>query len=209
MSTDWTPFRLDLSLEDARPAAVRVPEGFYLVECEGCEAPAKNPTTGTIGTRFIWRILQGPDSNPNAGIGGRLRQFNTLYVPGKERNHFPLTATLVALDLQNVVQMFAQASQAQQMLETREAAAKVFERVSAQCRGKQAVADVRDRVGSSQPFSSIDALSPAVEWPNLRKAAAYTAPNGPVSYAARPTGPGAAPAQQAANDLFTDLDRQI
>jgi hypothetical protein len=93
---------------------------------------------------------------------------------------------------------------------TQEMANRVFDNISAQCRGKQAVADVRDRPGTSQPISSIDALSPAEEWQNLRKAVSYAAPtNGPVSYAQRPAGPGAGPAAQAASDLFADLDRQI
>jgi hypothetical protein len=207
MSTEWTPFRLDLAIEDARPASARVPEGFYLVECEGCEHPVKNPSTGSIGVWFMYRIVQGPDANPNAGIGGRLRDYNNLFVPGKARNHFSLTGTLVALDLANVVQMFASASEAQQTMATQETANRVFDNISAQARGRQAVADIRDRAGTN--YSTIDALSSVAEWVNLRKAASYTAPNGPVSYTARPAGPGAGPAQAAANDLFADLDRQI
>ena len=205
MSANFVPFRafeLDLAVEDARPAAARVPEGFYLVECEGCDHPTTTQTS--TGVRFLYRIMQGPDSNPNAGIGGRLRDFNTLEVPGKDRNHFPLTATLIALGRRDIVEAFTSMQQSQRRITTQEQANTVFDRISQAVKGRRAVADIRDQVGRAQPFSGIDALHPEAEWETFKKAAAYTQ-NGPVA----PVGRGPSQTTTAANALFDDIDQRI
>lgn len=209
MSAEWTPFRLDLSVEDVRTPSVTVPEGFYKLRCEGCDHPVKNPQTGVIGVRFRWTIVQGPDNNPNVGIGGTLPQFNTLYVPGKERNHFPLSATLVALGRTDIVEMFQKAAESQQFMDSQATANKVFDNISQAVRGREAVGDIRFREGTSTRLSSIDALHPIEKWDDLRRSFSVAPTNGPVSYTQRPTGPGAGPAQVASDNLFADLDRQI
>lgn len=208
-SVPFRPFTLDLNLDDARPASVRVPEGYYLLECDGCDTPTVSTTS--TGVRFLYHIVSGPDSSPNLGIGGRLRDFNTLEVPGKERNHFPLTASLVALGRADVVEAFAKMQASQQRITTHAQLVQVFQRISQAVKGRRAVGDIRDRVGQSSPFSSIEALHPESEWETFKRAAVYGGNNGPSGMGPVPAMPGAnGPTGPAAGgDLFADLDRTI
>lgn len=206
--TESVPFRafeLDLSLDDARPASVRVPEGFYLVECDGCDRPTTSATS--TGVRFLYHIVSGPDSNPNLGLGGRLRDFNTLEVPRKERNHFPLTATLVALGRADIVQAFAAMQQSQRRITSEAQLVQVFERISQAVKGRRAVADIRDRAGQSQPFSSIEALHPESDWETFKRATSYGP--GPQGLGGVPVGAPGANGPTGGGALFADLDRTI
>jgi hypothetical protein len=217
MPVEFPEFDLNLSLEDARPSSTRVPEGKYLVECQGCEHPVVNPKTGVVTVVFIYRITQGPDAFPNAGLGGRLIDFVTLYTPKvQDFKAFPLSKTLACLGRTDVIEAFAKLQGGQRRITAANRDA-IFERISQACKGRRAVAFVVDQPGVNPPRSRIDDLSPEAEsqfgpgWEVLKKSTTYSTPepNGPVSYAARPTGPGAAPAAEAASSLFEDLDRAI
>lgn len=208
-SVPFRPFTLDLALEDARPASARVPEGYYLLECDGCDTPTVSATS--TGVRFLYHIVSGPDSNPNLGIGGKLRDFNTLEVPGKDRNHFPLTATLVALGRSDIVTAFANMQAGQNRITSHAQLVQVFQRISQAVKGHKAVGDIRDRVGQSQPFSSIEALHPESEWETFKRAAVYGGQNGPSGMGPVPVmpGPNGPTAPAGSSDLFSDLDRTI
>ena len=206
MSAEWTPFRLDLAVSDAREASAKVPEGFYLLECQGCDHATRNKDTGTVATRFTYRIIAGPDAYPNAGLGGRLRKSTNLFIPGRDRSHWPFTAALVNLGRADIVEMFEKASGEQQMMNTEAGTNNVLDNVSAQVKGRRCVGQVVDIRGSANPASGIESTFPEERWPELKKSGVYTSQsNGPVSYAARPAGPGAEAAQQAASDLFKDF----
>lgn len=203
----FRPVRLDLAIEDARPSSVRVPEGYYLLECDGCDAPTQTATS--TGAWFRFHIVAAPDNHPNVGLNGHLSDRVTIESVNRDRNHFPLTAALVALGRADVVSAFAQMSQDQQTAMTMERLAQVFERISAAVKGRKAVGDVRDRQGQSQPISSIEGLLPEAEWDTLKKAAVYTAPVGPVGIPVGTPGAPGANGPAAGGDLFSDLDRTI
>src|SRR5215472_2596972 len=209
MSTEWTPFRLDLAVSDAREAAPRVPEGFYLVECQGCDNATRNKDTGTVATRFNYRIVQGPDAYPNAGLGGRLRKSTNLYVPGRDRSHWPFTLALTNLGRADIVTMFENASEAQQMMNTEAGTNNVLANVSAQVKGRRCVAQVADMRGAANPVSVIENTFPEERWVELKKSGVYPTGNGPVAYSPnQPTanvagGQQSAPAQQGGS-LFDD-----
>ena len=208
MSTEFIPFELNLSVEDARPASARVPEGKYLLECQGCEHPVTNPNTKVVSVVFIYRIMQGPDAYPNAGLGGRMIDFVTLYTPNKPGfKPFPLSQTLVALGRTDVVEAFAKMQSAQRTPQTQAQADAIFDRISQAVKGRKCVGHIADQPGANPPRSRIDGLSPESEWDVLRKATEYRSSVGP-GFAAAPTANGpTAPA--AASDLFSDLDRAI
>jgi hypothetical protein len=208
MSTDFIPFELNLSVEDARPASARVPEGKYLLECQGCEHPVKNPTTSVVSVVFVYRIMQGPDAYPNAGLGGRLIDFVTLYTPNKPGfKPFPLSQTLVALGRTDIVEAFSKMQSAQRTPQTQAQADAIFDRISQAVKGRKAVGHIADQPGVNPPRSRIDGLSPESEWDVLRKSSEYNPNVGPGFAAAAPRANGPAPA--AASDLFSDLDRTI
>jgi hypothetical protein len=217
MSVEFPEFDLVLSLEDARPSSTRVPEGKYLVECQGCEHPVVNPTSHVVTVVFVYRVLAGPDAYPNAGLGGRLIDFVTIYTPKvAEFKAFPLSKTLACLGRTDIIEAFARMQGTQRRITAANRDA-IFERISQAVKGRKAVAYVSDQPGSNPPRSRIDDLSTETEtqfgpgWEVLKRSTTYATPeaNGPVSYTARPSGPGAAPAAQAASSLFDDLDRAI
>src|SRR5215471_6182390 len=141
----FRPVRLDLSMADVREPSVRISVGYYLVECEGCDAPVQTATSTT--TRFLFRVVAGADSRPNAGLGARLRETVTVESVAHERNHFPLSNALVALGRADIVQAFEAMTPEQQSNMTMDRLAQVFVRISSAIKGKQCVADVRDYIG--------------------------------------------------------------
>jgi len=206
---------LDLSLDQIREGTDRVPEGRYLLDCLGCEHPLENPTSHVVSVVFSYRIVQGPDAYPQAGIGGRLIDFVTLWTPNKpDMKPWALTSELEALGRTDVIEAFAkmQASQRSFEIPSPQADA-VFDRISQAVRGKQAVGHVADQPGSNPPRSRIEKLqsvnpgpfSPG--WEVLRKSAEYRPEAGP-GFAA-PTTRANGPAAAGAPDLFSDLDRAI
>lgn len=198
----FEPFSFDDSVGRTEAGRARVPEGYYLVECEGFEPTAEDyaKTTG------IWvkiRIVSGPDSAPNLGIGGRLRDFNSV---GKTDAQFGLGQALGAFGQPAIAKQLAQTKLRVETYAQLTNLCANFTRVVGNAR---AVADIRDQPGQTRPFSGVENLLPASEWEHLRKATAYTDPNGPVDY-----GQGARPAPRtgpnnggAEIDLFADLDR--
>jgi len=211
----FRPFKLDLNIDDARPASARVPEGYFLVECDGCDAPRQTATS--TGLNVLFRIVSGPDANPNMGLGGRLRDFNTLESAARNADgkstHFAFTATLAALGRTDIVEAFNRMGDAN-VIDSMAKLISVIAQVSDAIKGRRCVADVRDRQGQNGTFSSIEALFPIEEWETFKKAAPYSGNPGPgfgnpPVASARPNGPGAGPAAAASADLFADLDRAI
>jgi len=204
----FRPVRLDLSMADVREPSVRIPVGYYLMECEGCDAPVQTATSTTV--RFLFRVVQGSDRNPNAGLGARMRETVTLESVAHERNHFPLSNALVALGRADIVEAFEKMTPEQQNSMTLERLAQVMVRVSSAIKGRKAVADVRDFIGRAQPTSTIEALYAESRWDEFKRATPYQAegPTGMGPVPVQPAGPNG-PAGPGGADLFADLERSI
>ena len=187
-SVPFRPVRLDLSMADVREPSVRIPVGYYLVECEGCDAPVQTATSTT--SRFLFRVVQGSDAHPNAGLGARLRETVTVESIQHERNHFPLSNALVALGRADIVEAFEKMTPEQQNNLSLERLAQVFVRISAAIKGKRCVADVRDFVGRAQPTSTIEALYAEVRW-DESSAPRATRPRALRAWAPYPSSPWA------------------
>lgn len=200
----FRPVRLDLSLDDARPRSARIPEGYYLLECDGYEAPTQTKTS--TGARALFHVVAGPDLNPNQGLGARLNDYNTIETPTKEHANFPISVTLVALGRGDIVEAFAKMSAQQQTSTSMAHLTQVFQRISSVIKGLQCVGDIRDSVGTRETFSNIQALLPKEDWALLKKGAqGGSGPTGsPVPV--MPSGPNG---PTAGSDLFADLERTI
>ena len=205
-SVPFRPVRLDLSMADVREPSVRIPVGYYLVECEGCDAPVQTATSTT--SRFLFRVVQGSDAHPNAGLGARLRETVTVESIQHERNHFPLSNALVALGRADIVEAFEKMTPEQQNNLSLERLAQVFVRISAAIKGKRCVADVRDFVGRAQPTSTIEALYAEVRWDEFKRATGYQA-EGPTGMGPVPVQPVGPNGPTGGTDVFADLDRVI
>lgn len=197
-------FSFDDSVGRTEQGRARVPEGYYLVECEGFE-PTPEDYAKTTGIWVKVRIVAGPDSAPGLGVGGRLRDFNSV---GKVDAQFGLGQALGAFGQAGVAKQLAATKLRVDSYQQLQNLCANFTRVVGTA---QAVADIRDQVGQTRPFSGIENLLPASEWTHLKTATAYTDPNGPVDPG---SGMGARPAPRngpsgggAEIDLFADLDR--
>src|SRR5262245_31320362 len=193
----FTPFTFDDSVTRTEPGRARVPEGYYLVECEGME-----PTAETFEkTAGIWnkiRIVQGPDAAPGLGVGGRLRDFNAV---GKADAQFGLGQTLGAYGHADVAKALAGRAIPTYAFFQQLAAA-----LSQRCTGRRAVALIADQQGQTRPFSGVEELHPESDWATYRQAQVLGSTTAP----ARNGAPAAAPAPLAADaDLFADLDSAI
>lgn len=204
-------FSFDDSVGRTEPGRARVPEGYYLVECEGME-PTPEDYERTIGIYNKIRIIQGPDSAPGLGVGGRMRDYNAL---GKADAQFGLGQTLGAYGLdalakQLAAQKLAFAPGHDGYVQFQRLTAALAQRAT----GKQAVALIADQPGQNgRPFSGVEALFSAADWTTYRTAQVLGGGNGPVGgQPAVPRGPapgGAPSVPEGAADLFADLDSAI
>ena len=189
-------FSFDDSITRTEPSRARVPEGYYLMECDGMEPTAQDYEKNT-GVWATWRIVQGPDANPGLGVGGRMRDFNLV---GKKDAQFGLAQTLGAVGMKNVAEALKGRT-----IPSYAAFAQVVSQLDQRCKGKRAVARIADQPGQTRPFSGIDELFPESEWANYRKAMV-------VPMGAMPVGQAIGASQQnnsASEDIFADLDSRI
>jgi hypothetical protein len=192
-------FSFDDSVTRTEAGRARVPEGYYLIECEGMEPTAADYDK----TAGIWnkiRIVQGPDAAPGLGVGGRLRDYNAV---GKADAQFGLGQTLGAFGYADVAK--ALAGRAIPTYQHFEALAKAL---SARCAGKRAVALIADQPGQTRPFSGVEALYPESDWATYRQAQVLGQGMAPQAQA-RANGPAAAAPSAADVDIFSDLDAAI
>ena len=192
-------FNFDDSVTRTEAGRARVPEGYYLVECEGME-PTAADYDKTAGIWNKLRIVSGPDAAPGLGVGGRLRDYNAV---GKADAQFGLGQTLGAFGYADVAK--ALAGRAIPTYQHFEALAKAL---SQRCSGRRAVALIADQPGQTRPFSGIEALYPESDWGTYRQAQVLgqgIAPRGPAPL----NGPAAAAPTAADADLFADLDSSI
>jgi hypothetical protein len=203
-------FSFDESVGRTEPGRARVPEGYYLVECEGME-PTPEDYERTIGIYNKIRIVQGPDAAPGLGIGGRMRDYNAL---GKADAQFGLGMTLGAYGLEAVAKQLA----AQKLVFQPGPAGYVqFQNLcralAQRATGKRAVALIADQPGQNgRPFSGVEALYPEADWQTYRAAQVLGGNGGPTGgQPAVPRGPqpGAPSVPEGAADLFADLDQAI
>lgn len=193
-------FTFDDSVTRTEPGRARVPEGYYLVECEGMEATAENYEK----TAGIWnkiRIVQGPDAAPGLGVGGRLRDFNAV---GKADAQFGLGQTLGAYGQTAIAKSLAGRPIPNYATFTQLAAA-----LSARCTGKRAVALIADQQGQTRPFSGVEEMHPESDWVTYRQAQVLGQGIAPRGTAAPLNGPATPAAVAADADLFADLDSAI
>lgn len=196
----FKPFSFDDSVGRTEAGRARVPEGYYLVECERFE-PTEENTEKSDGIWNYVRIVQGPDSAPGLGVGGRLRDFNMV---GRQDLMFGLGQTLGAFGQEAVAKQLAT-----QKLNIPDYATfqKLVANLSSRVQGKRAVALIADQQGQTRPFSGIEALYPESDWATYRQAqvlGSSTAPaanNGPAPQGGNPI--------SGASDLFSDLEQGI
>jgi hypothetical protein len=187
-------FTFDDSVTRTEAGRARVPEGYYLVECEGME-PTAEDFQKTAGIWNKVRIVQGPDSAPGLGVGGRLRDFNAV---GKADAQFGLGQTLGAFGHADVAKALAgRAIPSYQHFQQLAAA------LSQRCVGRRAVALIADQQGQTRPFSGIEELHPESDWATYRQAQVLGQGTAPRNGAAPPPPPA------ADIDPFADLDSAI
>lgn len=201
----FTPFTFDDSVGRTEEGRARVPEGYYKVVCEGFE-PTAEDYAKTTGVFAKVRILEGPAINPGQGVGGRLRDFNSL---GKAEAQFGLGQCLGALGLEPIAKQLAQSKMA---IDTYAKFLAFAQNLSRYATGKEAVVLIADQPGQTRPFSGIEEWHKASDWDNYRQAqtvggGGQPPANGPVGAVTPPRGP--APSMAAASDLFADLDAEL
>lgn len=200
-------FTFDDSVGRTEPGRPRVPEGYYLLDFEGFE-PTAEDYEKTIGVWAKFQIVSGPDANPGVGVGGRMRDFNSV---GKADAQFGLGQTLGALGHPEIAKALATqklnfAPGPEGYRQFTNLVANMTNRVGR----VRVVALIADQPGQTRPFSGIESLHPASEWETYRKAVAVGASN-VARPAATPNGAPASPAvpQQTVDDLFADLDAKL
>jgi|SRR5262245_30776659 len=204
----WSGFSFDDSVGRTEPGRARVPEGYYLVECERME-PTAEDYDKNIGIWNYVRIVQGPDSAPGLGLGGRLRDFNMV---GKTDTQFGLGMTLGAFGLEAIAKQLASQKL---VFAPGHAGYEQFQRLclglSQRAAGKRAVALIADQVGQSRPFSGIEQLFPESDWQTYRQAQVLGGGTGPTSGGGVPAGPTNGPVSPMAGaaDLFDDLAQPV
>lgn len=190
-------FTFDDSVGRTEEARARVPEGYYRIEAEKVE-PTAADYDKTPGIFVTYRIVQGPRQAPGTGVGGRLRDYNTV----KKDAQFGLGQTLGALGLEQIAK-----SLQGKAIPTYQHFQALCGQIEARIKGKQAVALIADQPGTQgRPFSGIESLYPLSRWEDL-SGAMVVAPNGPLpsnSTAAAQRAPTA-----AEEDIFADLDQRI
>jgi|SRR5215471_12497344 len=195
----FTGFSFDDSVGRTEPGRARVPEGYYLVECEALEPTAEDyDKTAGIWNRI--RIVSGPDSAPGVGVGGRLRDFNAV---GKVDAQFGLGQTLGAYGLEAIAKQLA----SQKLnIPTYSAFQKLCAQLASRAVGKRAVALIADQPGQNRPFSGIEQMFPESDWQTYRQAQVLGAPTAPAAT----NGPATSQNPiQGASDLFADLEQGI
>lgn len=191
-------FTFDDSVGRTEQARARVPEGYYLLEAEKVE-PTAADYDKTPGIFFTYRIVEGPRQNPNAGKGGKLRDYNTI----KKDAQFGLGMTLGALSMEALAKGLA--GRAIPNYQTFQA---LCGQLEARVKGKRVVGLIADQPGNNgRPFSGIESLFKADQWDDLSGAMVVAAngpvPTGSMGAAARPPAP-----VQADEDIFADLDNR-
>ena len=142
----FEPFTFDDSVGRTEPARARVPEGYYLLEAEKVEPTPENYEK-TTGVYVTWRIVQGPRQAPGVGVGGRMRDYNTL----KKDAQFGLGMTLGAVGQEMVAKSLAGKS-----IPTYQHLLALCAQIETRVKGKRAVGLIADQPGNSgRPFSGI------------------------------------------------------
>jgi hypothetical protein len=204
----WQPIEIDASVGRTDGARARVPEGYYLVECEGLD-PTPEDFEKTAGIFCKLRIVQGPDSAPGVGVGGRLRDYNTM---GKKDAFFAIGSTLSAFGLGAIAKQLETRAKAGQPLKL--ATYKDFvaftENIAQRLVGRRAVALIADQPGNNgRPFSGVESLFIETDWATYRTAQVVGAPAVPQMAMAGATNGAPATALASAADLFADLDAAL
>lgn len=203
----WTPFGFDDSVGRTEPGRARVPEGYYLVECEGME-PTPEEYERTTGIYNKIRIVQGPDSAPGLGVGGRMRDYNAV---GKPDAQFGLGMTLGAFGLESLAKQLATGKV---QVPTYTHFKNLVARMGQAATGRRAVALIADQPGQNgRPFSGVEALYPEADWQTYRTAQVLGGngggPTGGQPAVPRGPQPGSPSVPEGAADLFADLDSAI
>jgi len=193
-------FTFDDSVGRTEQARARVPEGYYLVEAEKVD-PTSADYDKTPGIFVTYRIVQGPRSAPGVGVGGKLRDYNTI----KKDAQFGLGMTLGALGMDALAKGLA--GRAIPNYQTFQA---LCGQLEARMKGKRAVALIADQPGNNgRPFSGIESLFKADQWDDLSGAMVVAAngpvPTGSMGAAARPPAPAASTDE---DNIFADLDNR-
>lgn len=195
-------FSFDDSVGRTEAARARVPEGFYLVECEGLE-PTAEDYKNTTGVWCKVRIVAGPDASPSTGVGGRMRDFNAV---GKTDAQFGLGQMLAAFGQEAVAKQLANSKL---QIPNYAAFQNLVTNLNSRVQGKRAVAFIADQQGTNgRSFSGIDELHPEADWANYRTVG--LGGGGSANGASRPSGPAPANpggAAEAIDSLFSDLER--
>jgi hypothetical protein len=194
----FEPFTFDDSVGRTEPSRARVPEGYYLVECDLVE-PTEENYAKTTGMYFTWRIVQGPAASPSLGVGGRLRDYNTL----KKDAQFGIGQSLGAVGLERIAKALPGRS-----MPTYQHLQALAAQISQYARGKRAVALIADQPGQTgRPFSGIESLFPADRWDDLRGSAVMRTPTAPAPFNG---GAGAAmPTSGSDDDVFAEFNSRI
>jgi len=193
----FEPFTFDDSVGRTEAGRARVPEGYYLVECEKLEPTAEDRAADKKdGVWNYVRIVQGPDAAPGLGLGGRLRDFNLV----GNKNSFGLGMMLGAYGLPEIAKQLPSVR-----IDSYTTFVRLVNNLDSRCRGRRAVAFIADQdiqTQSGRPISGIEALYPESDWVNYRGNPPLGGTGG-VTAPRTPNGPTGTPSVlEGAADLF-------
>lgn len=188
-------FTFDDSVGRTEPGRPRVPEGYYLLRCDDAN-PTPEEYEKTPGIIFSFTIMEGA-----AGVGRQIPRQCVLKNADPSKNNgqgtqFALGQTLGAL---------GQAAVAKALIGKQIANYSQFQAlangIAQRVKGQTCVALIADQppVNGRQPFSGIEQLLPADEWPTMKNAT-LTAPNAPRAATPAAAAAAAAPVNPAGMD---------
>lgn len=203
----FAPFAFDESVTQTEPGRPHVPQGYYLLGKVKME-PTPEEYEKTTGVFTTFRFKEGPSNAPDAGKGREIRDYTALGsgIKNGRGTQFGFGMLLGALGFANVAKKLVG-----QKINSYAEFKNLIEVIDQKVGEADVVALIADNVGTTgRPFSSIEEVLPASEWPNLKNASLSpmvgprTAPNG-VAAVAPPASPAQVDALKAsALALFED-----
>lgn len=158
----FTPFNFDDSAGQTEPGRVRVPEGYYLFECEKVE-PTAQDFAGTTGMYFHYVIRDGA-----MGVGRGLRDYCALGAKQTQDGRGTQFGFARALGALGQAQVAKQLAAGKVAIDSYTKLTGLCAQLSARVKGQQCVALVGDETVNGRTISSVQELLPATDWASLK-----------------------------------------
>lgn len=161
----FQPYELDDSFTRTEPGRPHVPQGYYLAEVAAVR-PTPKDYDKTPGFTVAFKIAEGPNSAPGAGVGREITRYASM--GGKSGSQFGMAGMMGAAGVGDVARALA-ADERFKKVSTWEKHAQIAKFIETKMQSRKVVLTIGDEMSpQGRSFSSVIEVQAADNWAALR-----------------------------------------